>query len=158
MIKYNKNIKNRINININDYKEYSENYSSIEIEIEPVKSKYGKFINIKKEEEIYYHIYFNNNKEEIKRNYINKNEEIKIIKIKIDYQIKSFEKLFYLCDCIESIYFKKFYRNNINNISRMFSGCSSLNELNLINFNTNNVNKMEDMFCGCSSLKKINKS
>ena len=33
LIKYNKNIKNRININIKDYKEYSEIYSSIEIEI-----------------------------------------------------------------------------------------------------------------------------
>ena len=57
-------------------------------------------------------IYFNNNKDEIKRNFINKDEEIKIIII-IDYQIKSFEKLFYDCECIESINFKKFYRNNI---------------------------------------------
>ena len=65
IVKYNKNLKNRINININDYKEYAEKYSSIEIEIKPVSNKYGKFINIKKEEEIYYHIYFNNNKEDI---------------------------------------------------------------------------------------------
>ena len=77
IVKYNKNIKKRINININDYKEYSEKYSSIEIEIRPVIKKYGKFINIKKEEEIYYHIYFNNNEEEIKRTYINKKERIK---------------------------------------------------------------------------------
>ena len=62
IIKYNKNIKNRINISIKDYKEYSEIYSSIEIEIKPVKKKYGEFINIDKENEIYYHIYFNNNK------------------------------------------------------------------------------------------------
>ena len=39
---------------------------------------------------------------------INIEEEIKIIKIIIDYQVKSFEKLFYNCDCIESIYFKNF--------------------------------------------------
>ena len=83
-IKYNKSIKKRLNINIKDYKEYSEKYSSIEIEIKPVKNKNGKFINIKKEEEIYYHIYFNNNnKKEIKRNYIDKNEKIKVIKIVI---------------------------------------------------------------------------
>ena len=93
IVKYNENIKKRINININDYKEYSEKYSSIEIEIKPVNKKYGKFINIKKEEEIYYHIYFNNNKEEIKRNYIKEDEQIKIIRIKIDYQVKSFESL-----------------------------------------------------------------
>ena len=67
IIKYNKNIKNRINISIKDYKEYSEIYSSIEIEIKPVKNKFGKFINIKKENEKYYHIYFNDNKEEIKK-------------------------------------------------------------------------------------------
>ena len=44
-VKYNKAIKNRVNINIKDYKEYSE---LIEIEIKPVNNKYGKFINIKK--------------------------------------------------------------------------------------------------------------
>ena len=62
IIKYNENIKKRINININDYKEYSEKYTSIEIEIKPVNNKYGKFFNIKKEDEKYYHIYFNKNK------------------------------------------------------------------------------------------------
>ena len=134
IIKYNKNIKKRINININDYKECSEKYSSIEIEINPVINKYCKFINIKKEEEIYYHIYFNNNKKEIKRNYIDKNEQIKVIKIVINYQIKSFEELFYNCTFIESIYFKKFFRTNITNMSYMFYRCSSLKELNLNNF------------------------
>ena len=110
IVKYNKNIKKRINININDYKEYSEKYSSIEIEIKPLKYKYGKFINIKEEEgEIYYHIFFDNNKKEIKRNFIYKDEEIKVIKIIIDYQITSFEILFYNCYCIESIYFKRFF-------------------------------------------------
>ena len=82
MIKYNKNIKNRINININDYKEYSEKYTLIEIEIKPVNNKYGEFISNKYKK--YYHIYLNNNEEEIKRNYIYKDEKIKIIKIIID--------------------------------------------------------------------------
>ena len=48
IIKYNKNIKKRINIRTKDYKEYSEIYSSIEIEIKLVNNKYGKFININK--------------------------------------------------------------------------------------------------------------
>ena len=113
IIKYNKNIKKSLDININDYKEYSENYSSIEIEIKPVKnkcdSKCDQFINIKKENEGYYHIYFNNNKDEIKRNFIDKGEKIENIKIIIDYQIKSFESLFENCCNIESINFKKFY-------------------------------------------------
>ena len=51
IIKYNKELKNRINIDVKDYKEYSEIYSSIEIEIKPAKNKYGKFINIDKENE-----------------------------------------------------------------------------------------------------------
>ena len=84
IIKYNKNIKNRLNISIKDYKEYLEIYSSIEIEIKPANNIYGKFININEEEKIYYHIYFNDNREEIKRNYLNENEQIKIIKIIID--------------------------------------------------------------------------
>ena len=107
IIKYNNKLKNRINISIKDYKEYLEIYSSIEIEIKPANNQYGEFIIIDKEEEIYYHIYFNN-KEEIKRNYLNENENIEIIKIIIDFQIKSFEGLFEYCECIEYICFKKF--------------------------------------------------
>ena len=133
IIKYNNKIKERINICIKDYKEYSEIYSSIEIEIKPVSNKYGKFINMK-ENKIYYHIYFNDNKEEIKRNYLNENDNVSKIKIIIDYQVKSFMELFWNCKCIEYICFKKFYRNNINNMGRMFYGCSSLRELNLSNF------------------------
>ena len=136
IIKYNKNLKNRINISIKDYKEYSEIFSSIEIEIKITNNQYGKFININEENEIYFHIYFNNNKEEIKRNNVNENENIEIIKIIINHQITSFEGLFEDCECIEYMCFKKFYRNNIDNMERMFCGCNNLDELNLSNFNT----------------------
>ena len=43
IIKYNNNIKERINLSIKDYKEYSELYSSIEIEMKPAKNEYGNF-------------------------------------------------------------------------------------------------------------------
>ena len=46
IIKYNKKMKQRINISIKDYKEYLEIYSPIVIEIKPVNNKYGYFINI----------------------------------------------------------------------------------------------------------------
>ena len=75
IIKYNKNIKERMNISIKDYKEYSEIFSPIEIEIKPINDKFGKFINMIEENAKYYHIYFNDNKEEIKRNYLNENRE-----------------------------------------------------------------------------------
>ena len=158
IIKYNKNMKEKINISIEDYKEYSNIYSSIEIELKPAKNKYGEFININKENEKYCHIYFNNKKTEIKRNYLKQNEKISKIKIIIDYHIKSFEYLFESCKCLECINFKKFYRNNITNMGCMYSGCSSLNELNLSNFNTNNVTNMRGMFQFCSSLNELNLS
>ena len=158
IIKYNKKIKERINISIKDYKEYSEIYSSIEIEIKPVNNKFGNFINMNENDKKYYHIYFNDNKEEIKRNYLNENENVTKLKIIIDFQVKSFYELFYNCECIEYIYFNKFYRNNINNMGFMFWGCSSLKELNLSNFNTNNVTNMYYMFYECSTLKELNLS
>ena len=155
VIRYNKNIQQRINININDYKENSKIYSSIEIELIPAKKLFGEFINIEKEDEKYYHIYFNNKTEEIKRNTFNKKDKVKKIRIKVDYQVKSFQNLFYNCNIIESIYFKKFLRNNITNMSYMFYNCSKLKELNLSNFNTDNVTNMSYMFSRCSSLKEL---
>ena len=115
IVKYNKKIQNRINISVKNYKEYSETFSSIEMEIITAKDKYGRFININENDKLYYHIYFNDNKEEIKNKYeIDEQDKVTKIKIIIDYQVKSFKKLFYDCKYIESINFKKFYRNNIN--------------------------------------------
>ena len=145
--KYNKKTQNRINLSVKDYKEYSETFTPIEIEIIPTKGKYGTFININKNDKLYYHIYFNDNIKEIKNKYkIDEDDKVKKIKIIIDYQVKSFKELFSVCICTESINFKKFYRNNITDMSYMFSGCSSLKELNLNNFNTNNVTNMIFMF------------
>ena len=156
IVKYNKKIQNRLNLCVKDYKEYSETFTPIEIEIIPIKDKYGKFININENDKLYYHIYFNDNKEEIKNKYyIEEEDKVKKIKIIIDYQIKSFEELFYWCECIESINFKKFYRNNIANMSYMFSKCYSLKELNLNNFNTNNVTNMSCMFSRCLDKLKL---
>ena len=67
LIKYNAKIKHRLHLNINNYREFCELYSSIEIEIIPINGEYSKFINMKYDEK-YYHIFFDDNKEEIKRN------------------------------------------------------------------------------------------
>ena len=151
IMKYNKKLQKRLNISINDYKEYSK----IEIELTLDDNKYGKFINISDKEKEFYHIYFDNSNEEIKRNYLEENEKVKIIKIKIDYQIKSFNGLFSWCENIKSIFFKQFYRNNVTDMSGMFYRCYSLKELNLSNFNTNNVTDMNHMFCLCIELKEL---
>ena len=162
IFKYNKNIQKRIDININHYKTYSEEYSPIEIDIIPTKGENGDFINIKKEDKEYFHIYFNDNKkEEIgegcwihPKNYLTGRDNPSKISIIIDHQIKSFSRLFDDCECIESIEFKKFYRNNITDMRCMFDGCS-LKELNLSKFNTDNVINMYSMFRGCKKLKEI---
>ena len=107
ILRYNKSIKKRIDININHYKAYSEKYSSIELDIIPMKGNDGGFININEEDKKYFHIYFNDNKKkEIKNTSLNIDDNISKISIIIDYQIKSFSELFYNCKCIESIKFK----------------------------------------------------
>ena len=94
-------------------------------------------------------------KKEIENISLNKDDNVSKISVIIDYQIKSFSELFYMCKCIESIKFKKFSRNNITDMSYMFCGCLSLKELNLNNFNTNNVTDMFHMFSGCSKQLRL---
>jgi len=106
-----------LKIGINDYKKLSQ----IEIEIIPInKENKNVFIDIPNEYKSYYYIHFNEDKKELKQNYFNKNEKIRKIKIIIDKKIKSFEKLFFNCDCIEKINFIRFNRKDINNMSSMF--------------------------------------
>ena len=82
--------------------------------MKPVIKKYGEFINISYYDKEYYYISFDKSNEEIKkRNYLIKTDKVKIIKIIINYQVKSFKKIFYNCKCISSIIFKKFFRINI---------------------------------------------
>ena len=154
---YSKILK-RLNIDIKDYKNYCEIYSSIEIELKPVDNAYGEFINIPDENKAYYHIYFDNSKKEIKRNYLNLGENVEKIKIIIDHQIKSLKSLFFKIRCISSINFKKFHRINITDMKFMFCFCTSLRELNLSNLITNDVTDMRYMFRGCDLLKKLNLS
>ena len=107
IFKYNKKIQKRLNISINNYKEYSEIYSSIEIELIPIKNSNGKFINIPENQKEYFHIYFDERKDEIKDNVLAYDNKVSRIKIKIDYQVKSFKNLFKYCKYIELISFKK---------------------------------------------------
>ena len=74
-IKGNKKLHRLMKKNINDYKEYHDIFSTIEIEIKPSET-YGKFINLdnkdegEEEREKNYHIYFNDSKVEKKINII----------------------------------------------------------------------------------------
>ena len=155
ILRYNNHLQKRLNLSMKDYKDY---YETIEIDITPQIGIYGKFINIKKGDESYYHIYFNDNTEDIKRNNINKEDKVKKIKIIIYNKVKSFSQLFSSCECIKTINFTKFYRGNIYNMSFIFYECSSLEEIKLTSFNSSNVKDMSGMFSKCSSLKEINLS
>ena len=65
ILRYNKNLKNILNIGVNDYLDYLK----IEIELIPFKNKCGPFFNEINKRSLY-HIYFNDNdKDEIKINY-----------------------------------------------------------------------------------------
>ena len=135
-----------------------------------MKNKATNFIMIKEEDRKYFHIYFDDNKEEVKRKYyseLNNRDEVSKIKIIIDYQVKSFQDLFKYCGSVESINFKKSFKeinlsnfntDNVTDMSLMFYNCSSLKELNLSKFNTNKVTDMYCMFNGCKSLKELNLS
>ena len=83
-----------MNISANDYK----NFSTIEIEINQGPYILNNFFihpnAIEKEERKYYHIYFDNNKEEINGINFKFKENTKKIKIIIDKEIISLENLF----------------------------------------------------------------
>ena len=160
IINYNKNLQNRLDLSIKDYKEYEQ----VIIEVDIDKAEFNLdgienyFLYNKIFDKSYFHIYFDGNKEEIKRPYITLYEKVKKVKIIIDYEIKSFENLFYGCEKITKINFIKFSRKDITNMKNMFKECLFLEKLNLSNFNTDNVIDMSYMFYKCSSLKELNLS
>ena len=158
IIKHNKHFQNMFGLEIKDFKDC---YEKIIIEIIPkqyLEYVYDEnyFIRIKSNEEPYFHIFFDDNKEEIKRAFFKKNERVKKIKVIIDYEIKSFFNLFHNCEIIEKINFIQFNRKDIIDMSYMFLGCSSLEEINFSCFKFDKVKDIDSMFYGCLSLKKIN--
>ena len=188
VIKYNKNLKDNLDIAIKDYKLFT----NIEIEITLPKkdnflydydNKKFSFINISKEYAPYIHIFLKNDKKELKGNIIPKVKKIDKIKIVLDNEVKSLKdlfkespiesltftkfnnltitdmtSLFESCQNLLKIDFTNFCSRNVTNMSFMFHQCSSLKKLNLSNFNTTNVKSMYFMFAGCSSLKKLDLS
>ena len=178
IIKYNKVLKKIFNFSF-------KSYFQIKIVIITTGAIYREnrpFININKNDENFFHIYFNGAKEEIKRNYIKPYEKVSKIKILIDKEVKSIDNLFCGIGFLKKIIFKKFNRfdftdfnsmfdgcqnliklnikklrtDNVKNVKSMFNNCSSLKHLDLSNFKTENVENMEEMFRDCKSLKKIN--
>ena len=153
IIRYNKHLQDKLDKSINNYIKNSR----IEIELIPLKNGCGKFMNYEKTfPESNYHIFFNDNNVEVKRNNITYNDNVNKITIQIDYDVYSLCGLFKDCECIKKIKFKTFYKKGIVDMSEMFSGCLNLEEIDVSKMITANVTNMRSMFYSCQSLKEIN--
>ena len=155
LINHSKKVQNRLNKNINDYK--NEFYKII-IEIIPLEYSKGKILYSTKQNRSHYHIYLNDDKVETKRKNITKAEKINKIILEIDYDIKSLKDLFRERLYINKINFIKFNRDDITDMSFMFYGCEFLEEINFSKIKTNNVTDMNSMFKDCKALKALNLS
>ena len=157
LISYNKKLQKRLRVSLDDYTNY---FNKIEIEIIPInvlKEGENIFINILYNR-AFYHIYFDNDKNKIDRNYITKKDKVSKIKVILDMKIESLEILFQDCICIKEIKFIKCNRINITNMSNMFYGCESLNKINIFNLKTDNTSNMRNMFGKCFSLEELDLS
>ena len=153
MIRYNNNLKKSLNKTIDDYKKNS----SIIIEIVPFLKyeNYTKGLIVINCDKKYCHVYFNDSKEEIKRNYFTNNDNVQKIKIVLDYGIQSLNRIFRQWTCIKRVDFIKFNRINISKLNNLFEG-SSVEEINFYDFPENSVTDMSYMFYYCTKLKKLN--
>ena len=162
LIIYNKNLQKKLNISIESYKKYSY---QIEIEIIPDLKSLKKddlaneFIYINnKDNNKFYHIFFDERKKESKRNYLKRKEKISKIKVLIDMEVNTIAELFCESHCVKEIKFIKFNRKDLTDYSNMFFNCTNLISLDISKLKTENVTNMAGMFQGCSKLLKLNVS
>ena len=98
LIKYNKKLQKKLNLNINNYMEFQK----IKIELNTFNAGIKIFfIGMPIFKHSFFHIYFDDDKNEIKKNYFTTNENVTKITILIDRGIDSLRKLFSDCKCIE---------------------------------------------------------
>ena len=123
LLQYNNFLQKKVDIGISTYRKH---FNEIVIEMIPIDNPKAKdddknfFINIPDQYKNFYHIYFDEHKQEENRNYIINNEQVNKIKIIIDEEVKSFENLFANAYYIETINFIKFNRKDITDMSGMF--------------------------------------
>ena len=160
LVKINKKLQQRLEINLDDYKEYYKRlFNQIEIELIPITKllpdKNNNFIKIR-ENIKYFHIYFDNDKiTEIKRNYLTNKDKVKKITIKIDMELKSLARLFNECLALKEVVFTKFNREDITDMTELFYGCENLQKLDVHKFKTPNLTKMNWIFASCHSLDEL---
>ena len=161
LAQHNKDLQEKLMINLEDYKEYYKIlYNRTELELIPI-SKLEPDINYffikRKEKKEYYHIYFNDDKNnEINRSYITYKDKVNKITIKLDMELESLAGLFTDCIVIKEIKFTKFNRNDFTDLKELFYGCKFLDKVDITKFKTPNVTNINWMFARCESLKELN--
>ena len=88
---------------------------------------------------------------------INEGEGKKMInvKIKIDYKLSNFSKMFEGCKDIINIDLSKIEGSIIKDMSNLFKDCSDLEIVNFGNLDTSKVTSMNNLFKGCTNLSEI---
>ena len=152
IIKYNKEIHRKLNI---DFTIYIQQCLQTHIIIYPKQNTIGNFINIPAQHHSNYEVTFDNKKVEPKRNYIDKDDDIKSIEISLSFKIESFINLFKDCTCIKKVVFIKFNRTDIESFKGMFFNCSELESIDFIQFNTKSCIDISSMFYNCANLKYL---
>ena len=170
IIRYNNNIKKKLNINLDNYKDITN--IEIELEISSNKNLEIKYISLYSYVNDIYDYYIYREKKDqtiiiiIKHNLLSlcglfkECEDIINIKfIKFNRtNIDDMSYMFYKCSSLKNLDVSKFCCKNVKNMRNMFFGCSSLTNLDLSQFDTKNVKDMSYMFYGCESLKELNLS
>ena len=155
--RYNKDIQKELDLSLNDFISYTKIEIDIHIDPNLLSEEKNTFIHFDKKDKNLFNIFIQEDKFiPYHENYLNKEQNISIIKVIIEHDVTSLKDLFKNCSFIKEINFVKFNRENITDMSYMFCGCNNLTKLYLDNFKTNNVQKMNNMFYNCTSLEEIN--
>ena len=164
IFRYNKNIQQKLNIDINLYKELSLEKSPIIIEIIPVENKKGKIFNYVSGSNRNYHMYFNDSNKEQYTNKIGgegeedeeddddeqEKEEKEEKEKKEENQAKEEE---------ENIKVKKIklvIDYKVDSFENLFEDCNCIESINFKRFTRINIKDMRSMFWQCSNLKEAN--
>ena len=156
-VHHKRKLQKKLRLRIKDFQRYS-NQIVIDIVPDPAFPFVSTIINLVGNPSAF-HIYFNEEVKEKKRNYIfgEKVQKIRVI-IEEDKEMKSLKGLFTSCFITREINFIKFNKRDITDMSDMFQDCNNLIKLDISKLKTDSVTTMENMFKGCSKLETINLS
>ena len=114
-----------------------------------------KFFNDKNIE-----LFIDNVKVDFFYEYIRKNTDQKLIRVKFKFKklMNNTSFMFSGCEDLISIDLSSFNSSKVTNMSYMFRDCNNLTTANFNSFNTSKVENMQGMFQSCKSLKSLDLS